>query len=285
MASVKRLLGRRWRTPRSPVVGDASRSTDLVNDFYNADAPSAQAAVDLFANEWSSILPDAVGAQTGGSARLFEAPWVEWLLSQVGSIQGQRVLELGPLECGNTYMLEQAGAGSVVAVEANSRAFLRCLIVKNLLELNKTKLLFGDFVSYLETNPTFDVVLASGVLYHMQNPLALLVLATRAAPTIMVWTHYYDLEGVDEPMRSKFDTRPTELSYDGHRATGYTFRYGEALAWKGFCGGPRHTTVWLEWPEIVRIVQALGFQIRAEQFVDGANGRVAYFVATRTDTS
>jgi hypothetical protein len=257
----------------------------LVNDFYNVDAPSAQAAVDLFANEWSSILPDEVGAESGGGALLFQAPWVEWFLALVGSIQGQRVLELGPLECGNTYMLERAGAASVVAIEANSRAFLRCLIVKNLLELDKTKLLFGDFVSYLEKQPTFDVVLASGVLYHMQNPLALLVLVTRAAPTIMVWTHYYDLGAVDEPIRAKFATRPTELSYEGYHATGYEYRYGDALAWTGFCGGPRHTATWLEWPEIVRILQSLDFEIRAQQLIDSPHGRVAYFVATRIETS
>lgn len=85
------------------------------------------------------------------------------------------VLELGPLEAGHTYMLEKMGARSIVAVEANSRAYLKCLIVKELFELKRAKFLLGDFVAYLKNNTRhFDLCLASGVLYHMQNPAELL---------------------------------------------------------------------------------------------------------------
>jgi hypothetical protein len=278
---VKQLLGRRPREaiPAAPEVHRGP--VELVNDFYNVEAPSAQAAIDLFANDWSSVLPREIAAESGGGVRLFEAPWVEWFLTQVGSIEGQRVLELGPLECGHSSMLERAGARSVVAVEANSRAYLRCLIIKNLLDLDRTKLLFGDFVSYLESEPTFDLVLASGVLYHMENPLALLVLATRAAPTIMVWTHYYDPDGFDETILAKFDDGPTELVYDGHRATGITYRYGAALEWTGFCGGPFQSATWLRWPEIVRILDSLDFDVCAQELIATGHGPAAYFVAKR----
>ena len=68
-------------------------------------------------------------------------------------------------------MMQKAGASKVISVEANNREFLKCLIVKQMLDLKNVKFLFGDFNRYLEQQERrFDVVVASGVLYHMTNP-------------------------------------------------------------------------------------------------------------------
>src|SRR6188768_2522897 len=88
----------------SPVVVGAS-----VLDQYVREAPSAQNVVDLFAGEWSSALPPAIGA-TAGSIALFDDDRIRWILERAGGVDGQRVLELGPLEAGHTAMLEAAGA-------------------------------------------------------------------------------------------------------------------------------------------------------------------------------
>ena len=59
-------------------------------------------------------------------------------------------------------MLEAAGA-TVIGVEANKDAFLKCLVVKELLQLQRCSFLCGDAIEYLqETADKFDVCVASG---------------------------------------------------------------------------------------------------------------------------
>jgi hypothetical protein len=141
-------------------------------DQYTHAAPSPQAAIDIFKGEWTSQLP--LPDLNSGSLPVFEDPRIEWAVAQMGGVKGKTVLELGPLEGGHTYMLERLGAKSVVAVEANARAYLKCLIVKELLGLERAQFLYGDFLEYLrQTSPKFDVCIASGVLYHMREPIEL----------------------------------------------------------------------------------------------------------------
>jgi hypothetical protein len=94
-------------------------------DLYSQDAPSPATAFTIFSNQWSSAVP----AFETGASPLFDDVRIKWLETQLGSFQNKRVLELGPLEGGHTTMMERAGA-NVVAIEANQRAFLRCLVVK-----------------------------------------------------------------------------------------------------------------------------------------------------------
>ena len=78
---------------------------------------------------------------------------------------GRTVLELGPLEAGHSYLLERLGAAEIVGIEANTRAYLRCLVVKEILGLGRARFLCGEFVSYLRTSDRrFDLAVASGVL-------------------------------------------------------------------------------------------------------------------------
>ncbi|WP_204313559.1 hypothetical protein, partial [Klebsiella michiganensis] len=63
-----------------------------------------------------------------GEIRLYDDARIAWLVSSVGGLQGLDVLELGPLEASHTAMLLAAGAKSVLAIEANQLAFLRCLV-------------------------------------------------------------------------------------------------------------------------------------------------------------
>ena len=96
------------------------------------------------------------------------------MLSKIGDYKGISVLELGPLEGGHAYMLEKAGVGSVLSIEANTRAFLKCLISKEIFGLNKCHFLLGDFTEYLnklDEHIRFDLVFASGVLYHQCRQL------------------------------------------------------------------------------------------------------------------
>ncbi len=104
-------------------------------DIYASEAPSPQLAVDIFAGEWSSRFPPGSDID-GGQAELFEDRRISWMIDQLEGVEGLRILELGPLEGGHTYMLDRAGA-DVVAIEANQRAYLKCLITKEVLACNE----------------------------------------------------------------------------------------------------------------------------------------------------
>ncbi|MHB8594153.1 MAG: class I SAM-dependent methyltransferase, partial [Acidimicrobiales bacterium] len=109
-----------------------------------------------------------------------------------------RVLELGPLEGGHSYMLDCLGASGVTAIEANQRAYLRCLIAKELLGIPSARFLCGDFMAYLQDavrrGASWDLCVAVGVLYHQKDPVSLLELATQVSDRLLLWTHYYDAE-------------------------------------------------------------------------------------------
>jgi SAM-dependent methyltransferase len=231
-------------------------------ETYIKTAPNPQNALDIFKDEWSSKLPADCGDLQAGVAGLFEDPRIEWALAQFGGCTNKQVLELGPLEGGHTYMMEQAGAASIVAIEANSRAYLKCLVVKEVLQLKQASFLYGDFVEFLKTNTTpFDVCIASGVLYHMPNPAELIALAAQVTSQMMIWTHYYD-EAIIAQMphyAGKFSPGVTS-EYEGFQHTLYRQGYGAALDWAGFCGGSQPFSNWMSRKDIIRCCQHFGFK-------------------------
>jgi hypothetical protein len=210
---------------------------------------------------------------------------VSWAIDQLGGVEDMRVLELGPLECGHTYMLQRAGAREVVAVEAHRRAYLRCLVVKELFELDRVRLLHGDFVDYLkETDDTFDLCVASGVLYHMTNPVELLGLIARVAPRAFVWTHYYDPAGVRHSRRfRRRGIGARQASEDGFEHVLHGRRYGYSVFSAGFCGGSARVTNWLSRQDLMGALRHHGFtriEVGFDQ-VDHPNGPALALVAER----
>ena len=158
-------------------------------------------------------------------------------------------------------MLESLGAASVTAIEANTHAFLKCLIVKEILQLKRVRFLFGDFLEYLRRDPPrFDFVLASGVLYHLRQPAELIDLLARVTDRALVWTHYYDEAIIRRTphLTSKFPGGfPAE--HAGFRHTLYHQEYGEALGWNGLCGGSASYSTWMSREELLACFRHFGF--------------------------
>lgn len=257
---------------------DAARHVELeeggdpapqVNAHYLTDAPSAQTQLDLFAGEWTSGVPVPGEPTTSGPRDdLFDDDRVRWAIETIGGVDGARVLELGPLEAGHTTMLEHAGA-QVTAVEAHTRAFLRCLVVKNLLGL-RARFELGDFVGYLrDTDQTWDLVLASGVLYHMTNPLELLALVADHTRRLALWTHYWDAAVLERrpDVAARF-VGEVPVSHGGLTATGHQYEYREGPTQATFCGGSRPHAAWLSRDDLLGTLDALGFTEVAVQFDD-----------------
>src|SRR5262245_28634524 len=125
--------------PAAPPPASPPPASTVAPGLYVTAAPRAQNGVDIFKGDCSSSLPARAGATSGGGADLFADPRVAWFAEVAGGVEGKTVLELGPLEGGHSAMLEALGAASILAIEANTRAFLRCLLVKELLGLRRVR--------------------------------------------------------------------------------------------------------------------------------------------------
>lgn len=255
-------------------------------DAYVTTAPSTQNAVDIFRGEWSSEFPAPWQDVRAGGSKLFEDVRLQWALDQIGGVKGQTVLELGPLEAGHTYMLEHAGAASIVAIEANTRAYLKCLVVKELMGLQKAQFLCGDFVEYLRAEPRrFDLCVASGVLYHMREPVELIELISRVADRIFLWTHYYDGQIIQANPKLAPDFSPPETrTHGGFEHQLYRHQYAAALERQDFCGAGSQYTNWLTRDQLLAAMQHFGFdsiQIAHEQ-PDHIHGPALSLLATRS---
>jgi hypothetical protein len=82
---------------------------------YVRGAPDPQHALDAFAGEWLCRLPPPFAELRAGSIEAFQDARISQWIAAIGGIAGRSVLELGPLEGGHSYMLEQAGAARIVA--------------------------------------------------------------------------------------------------------------------------------------------------------------------------
>ena len=220
------------------------------------EAPSAQSTVDIFKDHWASDLSRVLPGVTAGAVPLFDErdnrpKLAATNLGSNGTLVGMHVLELGPLEGGHTYQLEQLGAASVVAIEANAEAFLKCLLIKELLSM-RAKFLFGDFLKFLEANTRrYDMVFCSGVLYHMAEPLRLIKLISQITDRCFVWTHYFR-DDVKE-------RRAVDAQLDGLRATYWVHDYGTSTELGTFWGGNQPVAAWMYKEDVLGAFRHFGF--------------------------
>lgn len=197
MTMLLRQLGGRPAAPQE--TADDDIVTELRLPKFNLAAPTAQAAIDLFQGRWTSDVAQVVPGVVSGTTGLFDDPRVGFAVKAFagaeGDLRGQRVLELGPLEAAHTLQLERLGA-EVVAVEGNTEAFLKCLIIKELTRLSRAQFLYGDFVRYLRGigGERFDLIFCCGVLYHLPDPIELIEAMAARTRRVFVWTHYHSEE-------------------------------------------------------------------------------------------
>jgi hypothetical protein len=240
--------------------GHRARRTETL-ETYARTAPSAANAIDIFKGQWTSRLPPPYHDLSGGIAPLYEDPRLLAGLEMMGGVKGKRVLELGPLEGGHTYLLDRAGAVDVLAIEGNTRAFLKCLVVKELVGIRAARFVCGDFMEYLRGTPErVDVAIASGVLYHMTSPVELLARLAGVADAVYIWTHYYEEALLSAQIHTaRRVVTPEEAEYGGYRHRRYPYEYGAALERDDFCGGNRPEARWLTRGDIIAALTHFGY--------------------------
>lgn len=232
-----------------------------VQEYYVKAAPNDQNVLDIFSGLWSSAMPRQSGlVSRPGSAALFEDERLDWADRELGGFAGKRVLELGPLEGAHSYMLQKKGAASVLAIEANSRSFLRCLCVKEIFRLDRVSFKLGDFNHYLREDPArFDIVLACGVLYHMADPIATLRTISHISDRVFIWTHYFDAAVIQASAHASLFEATERGTFGEHTIQLHKRKYERALDWQGFCGGSEPFARWLERPALLLVLQLLGY--------------------------
>jgi hypothetical protein len=229
---------------------------------FSTSEPSDQAAINIFDGMWSTRFK---GVDSGGTFDATIDARVTWLLEQLGDVSDFNVLELGPLEGGHTIALEVAGA-KVLSLEANLGAYLRCLVIKNQFNL-RSKFLYGDFTQFNVEGQRFDLVFASGVLYHLKNPVQMLKKFAACSDRMFIWTHYFepDLSQWNPLLAHELERGKWKL--DGIEtvdAAGLKVRmvhqsYLESLGWEGFCGGTEDHSYWIYKEDLLALIESLGY--------------------------
>ncbi|NQU19304.1 radical SAM protein [bacterium] len=119
-------------------------------------------------------------------------PKIDKLRERV-NLRGLTVLELGCLEGMHSSMLQMWGAKKVIAIEGRKENFLKSLIIKNAFKLDKCEFLFGNVQVILDSlSLQFDLCLALGILYHLNDPVSLMYCIGKLTDKLFVWTHYAD---------------------------------------------------------------------------------------------
>lgn len=232
-----------------------------ISDEYITVLPSPQTAVDIFEGDWATALPPPLGGFKAGALPLFQDDRLIWALKEMGGIVGRTVLELGPLEGAHTYLLNKLGATDIVSIEANPRAYLKCLIFKEVTGITRVKFECGDFMQYLRvTHRKFDVAVGSGVLYHMQAPLELLGRLASSCRIVYLWTHYYDAARVPNAphLKGRF-ADPFMQEFGGFTAQVHPHRYLMDRFKTDFFGGPDPFSCWLTRDTILAALKHYGF--------------------------
>lgn len=259
---------------RKIAVGVRSLAAGGIPSHFITTAPSDQNAIDIFKGEWASKLPG--DGLISGQSVLFEDNRLHKLLGEQG-VEGLDVLELGPLEGGHSFQLERKGAKSVCAVEANSRAFLKCLVVKELYRLQRVRFILGDIYEHLaQDQSSYDLILNFGVLYHLRDPQRLFQLAAprlREGGRLLLWTHFWSPAAEECPaLKGHFSSVRTATLPDGSKTDLHRHEYGSSFFKNNFFGGNANYSEWMTRDGILQAANSNGLSLVFDETIDHHHG-------------
>ncbi len=163
-------------------------------------------------------------------------------------------------------------------------AFLKCLVTKELLDLRRCSFLCGDLIQYLSTSSErFDVCIASGILYHMVEPIRLIELISSSASSLIMWTHVYDDDALNHKDLAGRLSPARETVYKEFRHHVYRHSYGLEARLSGFFGGTEPYSNWLSRADLLRALDHFGWtkvEVAFEE-LSHSNGPSLALVAVR----
>jgi hypothetical protein len=228
-------------------------------DTYESRCPGLQTMIDAVPG-WNTAFPPEMDLRAG-AYHFFDDGRIAWLLERCGHLGGKQVLEIGPLDGAHTTMLHQAGA-QILAIEAKRQSFLRCLVTRQIMNLDKATFMVGDAVQWLEREPArFDLIVACGVLYHMIDPLRFLQSVAAHTDRLYIWTHFVEESRIPpdhEAAHGFASTRETRM-FAGEAMTLYRRAYAGVHRKAEFCGGIYDEPRWMARQSILDCLRLLGF--------------------------
>lgn len=189
-----------------------------------------------------------------------------------GHVASKRVADLGCLEGGFSLAFAQEGC-QVVGIEARHKNLDKAQLLKDHFELPNLEFRLGDVKDFTrERFGVFDVVLALGIFYHLDQPAQWLKQVGAATSDVLfLETHYAPDAGAD---LTKLKPGIAHLSdIERHDAGGWTaegrwfFEYDpsidrESQLWASYSN---HRSFWLTRPSVLRAIKHAGFDVVLEQ--------------------
>jgi hypothetical protein len=225
------------------------KPTDI-NLIPPSEAPSPQVAFNVFPGQWVYQIP-VPGTETGQRETFYRLPKsVQLLRHHFPEHAALSVMEMGPHEGENTFHLHHLPVARIHAVEGRTINYLKCLLVKNELRLDRAYFALGDAVALLRGDMHFDLTFCCGILYHLPDPLTALRLIAEKSDRLVMTTAVFDENEMrladertaKEPFPTNWlrdvETRPEMADFEGlkialHRRT---FRDAGATQLQGHGG-------------------------------------------------
>lgn len=188
-----------------------------------------------------------------------------------GQLAGLRVADLGCLEGGFSLAMARQGM-DVVGLEARQMNLDKSNLLKDHFDLPQLEFQLDDVKNFSRENyGTFDVVLALGIFYHLNDPVAWLQQAAAATRGVMVIESHY--APADDRALKQLDSRLklgrlVKESIDGFRFEGrWFFEFEphadrELMPWASYSN---NKSFWLTKESILRAALRAGFDLVFEQ--------------------
>jgi SAM-dependent methyltransferase len=196
------------------------------------------------------------------------------VLHVAGGLAGKRVVDVGCNEGGFSVEFARHGATETVGIEARSLSVRRSDFVRDLLGLTGLRFVCGDVLHELaRAQQPFDVVFATGILYHLSRPdVALRLMRERCCGVMVLCTH------VAHPAGSTHGCSDQVVDYVGEHGTYRGRSYSERdVGPMAHTGGDDLWAAWGNdesfWPfedDLLRMIEVAGFA-SAEKIDPGAH--------------
>jgi SAM-dependent methyltransferase len=181
-----------------------------------------------------------------------------------GSLTGKTTADLGCNEGGFAVEFARLGAKESVGIEVRDVSVRRCGLVRKMTGLENLKFIRGDIMEELARWPdSFDVVFASGILYHVADPHKLLGDIFRACrEAVLIDTHVAYREAPSHNCSEEIVSRTFGgKSYQGRVYPEFDASMSDATRegqlWAAWSND---TSFWLLEDELLSLMRDVGFR-------------------------